>query len=359
MVSTTKTSQLGRRSAEILARLRRDIDRGIFAPGDRLPTEKELCGTLKVGRTALRRAMSHLAADGVVDIRQGSGTYVCKALRATPGSGVVSLMYRFDERMFTEIQEYLLDRQLLLCVYSQDRTHWDPKSERRFLRRVKEEGHRALLAFCSPLEPSNDSSLAALEMAGTRVIHIEPYRTRLPDQEYIMPDYRKAGHMAVIELLLAGYSRIILAGTSFCSPFAALFAEGVAAGLTEHGGGYDAESCRFDIGLAFKDNAESQERLLDRIGEGRSTGIACTSAQMADLLGMWLSECGVSVPEEVGLVGPTLIGPHHAEQQTACIYFDRVALLKRAVDAAMKPWDQKARILVAPEFRSGNTMRKR
>lgn len=45
-------------------------------PGDRLPTERELCERLGVGRSTLREAMGSLSFIGAVQTRQGSGTYV-------------------------------------------------------------------------------------------------------------------------------------------------------------------------------------------------------------------------------------------------------------------------------------------
>jgi GntR family transcriptional repressor for pyruvate dehydrogenase complex len=45
-------------------------------PGARLPTERELCGRLGVGRSTLREAMGSLSFIGAVQTRQGSGTYV-------------------------------------------------------------------------------------------------------------------------------------------------------------------------------------------------------------------------------------------------------------------------------------------
>ena len=45
-------------------------------PGDRLPTERELCSQLGVGRSTLREAIRALSFIGAVRVRQGSGTYV-------------------------------------------------------------------------------------------------------------------------------------------------------------------------------------------------------------------------------------------------------------------------------------------
>lgn len=45
-------------------------------PGDRLPSEAELCKLLAVSRGSVREAMKILSALGIVDIRRGDGTYV-------------------------------------------------------------------------------------------------------------------------------------------------------------------------------------------------------------------------------------------------------------------------------------------
>lgn len=56
--------------------LRALIADGSLAPGDRLPSEGELCERLGVSRGSLREAIRMLAALGVLDTRHGSGTYV-------------------------------------------------------------------------------------------------------------------------------------------------------------------------------------------------------------------------------------------------------------------------------------------
>jgi GntR family transcriptional repressor for pyruvate dehydrogenase complex len=54
--------------------------------GDRLPPERELIGRLSVGRSTLREAIKTLSAVGVLEVKQGSGTFV--------GHGNVSILAR-------------------------------------------------------------------------------------------------------------------------------------------------------------------------------------------------------------------------------------------------------------------------
>ena len=53
-----------------------DILSGRYHPGDRLPTEHELCARYGVSRTPVTRALSELAAEGVVLRRRRHGTFV-------------------------------------------------------------------------------------------------------------------------------------------------------------------------------------------------------------------------------------------------------------------------------------------
>ncbi|MEV8249580.1 FCD domain-containing protein [Microbacterium sp. NPDC076768] len=70
--------------------LRALIADGTLSPGDRLPSEGELCETLGVSRGSLREAIRMLAALGVLDTRHGSGSYVSE-LRAADLIGSLSL----------------------------------------------------------------------------------------------------------------------------------------------------------------------------------------------------------------------------------------------------------------------------
>lgn len=52
------------------------VSAGDLAPGDRLPIEKDLSEKLGVSRGTLREGVRALSAMGVLEVRQGSGTYV-------------------------------------------------------------------------------------------------------------------------------------------------------------------------------------------------------------------------------------------------------------------------------------------
>ncbi len=63
-------------SQEILKNIENAILQKKVAPGEKLPTESEMCQMFGVSRTALREALRMASARGLITIRKGSGIYV-------------------------------------------------------------------------------------------------------------------------------------------------------------------------------------------------------------------------------------------------------------------------------------------
>jgi len=61
---------------EVIAQLREQISSGSWPVGERIPPESELIERLQVGRGTVREAIKALAHIGLLEVRQGDGTYV-------------------------------------------------------------------------------------------------------------------------------------------------------------------------------------------------------------------------------------------------------------------------------------------
>ncbi len=71
-------NETGRVSASdlVVNNIRSKIQRGELKVGDRLPVEADLARELNVGRSSLREGIKILTAYGVVESRQGEGTFI-------------------------------------------------------------------------------------------------------------------------------------------------------------------------------------------------------------------------------------------------------------------------------------------
>jgi len=75
---TIDPERRGTSSEEVIAQLREMIHRGELKPGDRLPPERDLAKLLGVSRPTLRAGIRSLSAVGVLQSKQGAGTFVVK-----------------------------------------------------------------------------------------------------------------------------------------------------------------------------------------------------------------------------------------------------------------------------------------
>lgn len=78
LTATTKVERKPKLSEHVAASLRSQILSGEILSGAKLPTESQLTDAFGVSRTVVREAVASLAADGLVEPRQGAGIFVCQ-----------------------------------------------------------------------------------------------------------------------------------------------------------------------------------------------------------------------------------------------------------------------------------------
>lgn len=84
----------------VIQQIQEKISLGIFAPGTKIPTEPTLMAQLGVGRSTVREAIRVLVSAGLLEVRQGDGTYVLDR-----SSGHEPLEYRLRRATAEEIRE--------------------------------------------------------------------------------------------------------------------------------------------------------------------------------------------------------------------------------------------------------------
>jgi len=71
-----KIGQKEKLSSKIVNQLEEAIRNKELKPGEKIPTEMEMCDIFGVSRTAVREAIQQLEAKGLITIKKGSGIYV-------------------------------------------------------------------------------------------------------------------------------------------------------------------------------------------------------------------------------------------------------------------------------------------
>src|SRR5215831_18781834 len=74
-------------TAQIVGQLRAAMTDGQLAAGERLPSTRALADTLGISRTVVTGAYAQLFAEGWIEGRHGSGTYVADGASTSDGTG--------------------------------------------------------------------------------------------------------------------------------------------------------------------------------------------------------------------------------------------------------------------------------
>lgn len=161
---TDKPADTRRLYLQIAEKLRELIAQPDFAPNGRLPPERALAATLAVSRPSVREALVALELEGLVEIRMGSGVYLC----ATPQ------MQAETPLSDTELGDSLLDIVGARCVIEGSiAASVAPFCKARDLKRLREiynEMQREVAAGMIPVASDRAFHLAIAQMTGNEVL---------------------------------------------------------------------------------------------------------------------------------------------------------------------------------------------
>lgn len=91
--------------------IRAVIESGDLEPGDRLPTEQDLSQDLDVSRSSIREALRVLEAEGLIEVRRGSGAFVAPrtSWNTSTRSAVAAWIGQREEALqqLLEVREYI------------------------------------------------------------------------------------------------------------------------------------------------------------------------------------------------------------------------------------------------------------
>jgi len=106
-------------SKEVEKQLRASINAGIYKPGDKLPSERELVEQFEVSRVTVRDALKSLQSLGLVSIRRGvnAGAYVSEPSPQAITQSIDALIQMKKVKlnpMLHEVSLYIIRRRTLM-----------------------------------------------------------------------------------------------------------------------------------------------------------------------------------------------------------------------------------------------------
>lgn len=195
---------------QIAALLRSKIQDGAYQGTMRLPTEMELSEAYQVNRQTVRRALSLLSGEGLIERRQGSGSYVRDPAQAH-GNSIAILTTYINDYIFPAIlqdAETIFTRSgystMVFCTHNQvDR-------ERKALKEILNSPVCGLLVegTRSALPNPNLDLYQQLRESGIPVVFFFGSYAALPGSVCISDDDSQGGYLLTQLLLKKGHQNI-------------------------------------------------------------------------------------------------------------------------------------------------------
>lgn len=283
------------------------IASGEYQPGQRLPSETELVKTFGVSRPTVNRALRELQLTGLIERRAGSGSYV----RADTCVRGYTFGLLIPELGRTEIFEPIC-RGMAEAQYGGHHVLlWGSSlSNETNIEEQASQACRQLVAkkvsgvFFAPLEltPQKDTinrTIAqALDKAGIPVVLLDRDLVPYPERsryDLVGIDNRRAGYVITSHLLRCGCRRIIFLGRAGSAPTVDARIAGYHEAIAGMGMNLEAHVCRID--------PQDQLKIKEILSHFRPDGFVCANDFTAANLLKTLSHLGVSVPDEIRMVG--------------------------------------------------------
>ena len=200
----TKYETLSKQLTELISR---NLKQGITV----LPTESAIAEQYQVSRQTVRAALSLLKSQGLIESRQGSGSYATGLSPDTSRNLIPILIASSQEyiypRLLTDIRAALASKgyQLQVCT-----TENDTSRERQLLLSLLETPPRGIIVegSKSALPTPNADLFEKLKAAGTKLLFLHNIYDALSDEVCIKDDNYYGGYLLADHLTGLGHTRI-------------------------------------------------------------------------------------------------------------------------------------------------------
>ena len=284
------------------------IQSGQLKPGDRLPSEAELGKLFDASRITVAKAVLDLQRMSLVTRRPGAGTHVQGHHRANGHTFGLLI----PELGLTEIFEPICNGMMRTQFSRPDSLLWgnaatSPRESAKEAEQLVQSfiAQKVAGVFFAPLELVSDKDAAnrriarALDRAQIPFVLLDRCYMQWPERsahDLVGIDNRRAGYVATAHLLSLGVHRLAFLGDAE----AANTVDARIAGFHEALRNHDVVPEHDPV---WRGNAQDESFVRSMLEASRPEGVVCANDLTAARLMQTLLALGVSIPEEVRIVG--------------------------------------------------------
>lgn len=291
-------------SEQLTEQILKNLQRGITA----LPTEAQIAAQYRVSRQTVRAALSLLREKGLIESRQGSGSYATGLSPSSSGNVIPILIASSQEYIYphllADIRSALAEKNYQLQIRPTDN---DPFTERQILLSLLDAPPRGLIVEGSKsvLPTPNADLYEKLKAGGTRLLFLHNKYDALAEEVCVKDDNYYGGYFLADHLAGLGHTSI-----------AGLFKADDKQGPERYLG---AVSCLRDLGLKFQSShvgwfLSSDVEALEKKQDTRflaafvkeclsgCSAVICYNDEIAYWLMKELSYAHMQVPRDISIV---------------------------------------------------------
>lgn len=304
--------------------IRRSIENGEFAVGDRIPSEYQLACELNVSRHRTRQALRELEVEGYILRKRGSGSYVAPVANSgnvvnPAAADAVALVFpRFSSRYSRDVFEgffaHISEAAIPIVAYSLPS---DPNTEVQLLRAISDNGAAGLALWLEFDTPTLRGLLASFRKRNFPVVLLDRFLDDI-DVDYVVSNNEQIGYLLTRDLIERGHRRIAFVGHKPTISSVADRYRGYRRAMHEAGLDVWADAaalspehpCIIDLNVFVGDPASATRNVMAL--RDAPTAFVCINDLFADWIYDAAASLGYKVPEDIALAA---VGDYHPQCQ--------------------------------------------
>lgn len=272
------------------------IDRGELKPGDKLPAEEEYVKSLGVSSITVRKALTDLAADGLISRVKGTGSFVSDHAPEQQSSRLIALVLSAEDYRDASYMSIIRGAQQMVADFGYSLIiEWSDQSiarERSIIQKMIDRQVDGFLIY--PFDPvRSEPNFALIEGQQIPYVLIDRYNPDHPTYFAGSNNY-EGGSQATKKLLQMGHTKIKFAGFHFFLSSERERFDGYCSAMREAGLPITSESLL---------NPVDFDLLAESVRREETTAVFCCNDKLATKVVTQLLERGVRVPEDVSILG--------------------------------------------------------